>query len=1018
MSFSATTSAMTVITQRAMEEEGQSYDTLLPAELRRKRSDARKNQTAPTVDEHGQAVVKAYVYADGTVSQQYDAQRARIKLNRLQDKSGFDWKAGYSPNNDVKKLGWDAGFDQNGVWTQFKTANPQTENRGADISMGTPTESNVRYLFVDNELYLDDRDGLLSDGETSDYYDVQGQLYGQVGTDRLVTAERLIQTAASQGCTRIAGIISRKTADQYRVVYGPLFGDMVTDQTRLYPAMSPEAISMEKLVQEQTQRHQSAMAATEVRALAGAGLTKDAIMAAMAAPPATSIIEIGLNLQKSSDIAEFLSLPELADDNPMETTEYVASLPVPEVKRAAFGNAVSNLLAARPTMLTESGLTTKELIQAVYDRVVDGKNTPRTIQNVVSLYDLLQTQGYRQSQTGGLQLRQAVIPRFGEALGPRSDEITWETLPEASRPLVQAMREQAVHQAGGNQAAAAKIQQTLSFALSQYPTIAASTGLRPTELAEAAVQVATNQADAAAFKRKRVVYERSLDDLIDEASLANYQTRRQTVAELTGSSQWRAATTVPLSTVAADLGAPVASADLEALVLPALDDLEPVEAEELKIALQQVDLKRGQLDGFIKQLRAMHQRDQVVRRSTGSTKPVTAWIAPAVNRAAQQGQSFAAQVVPIASETLASADLEALVLPALDILEPSETAEIQAALRTIEIKRGELDQFVGRLRQEAGRYRGKPAKTWIKRAVSTAQRSAKMNTTPVPNLGQQRMANPPLLYDVADAVQRQRFLELPEVKQAGVTEADIQQLVTQRTRTSTLPSWQTQSVVNRELATVTGQSMDSSGSWRQRGPAWLRQQNKVGNARWFPLGGQSTTTLPEGLRQQVVYDDVAQASTPTRPATSPGVSQPQIVSIGNARSPHTGPSLEFATPAGYVRQRGGTNPAMGMPGSEIGAMAGVSTGIPTSSYPQDASTAGYNSQGRPMPLPGQATSETSQRQARIEANYEQDRRALAKADDGGGGKGPSSAGGGKSGGNVTRKLMDDILHESDQMIDD
>jgi hypothetical protein len=39
-----------------------------------------------------------------------------MRFDRLEDKSGVDWKAGYDPNGSIKKNGWHGEFDHSGIW--------------------------------------------------------------------------------------------------------------------------------------------------------------------------------------------------------------------------------------------------------------------------------------------------------------------------------------------------------------------------------------------------------------------------------------------------------------------------------------------------------------------------------------------------------------------------------------------------------------------------------------------------------------------------------------------------------------------------------------------------------------------------------------------------------------------------------------------------------------------------------------------------------------------------------------
>lgn len=55
------------------------------------------------------AAVPFYIYSDGTVTNEYNPEKSKYRLDALRDKSGFDWaRKGWDPNYEVQKDGGSA----------------------------------------------------------------------------------------------------------------------------------------------------------------------------------------------------------------------------------------------------------------------------------------------------------------------------------------------------------------------------------------------------------------------------------------------------------------------------------------------------------------------------------------------------------------------------------------------------------------------------------------------------------------------------------------------------------------------------------------------------------------------------------------------------------------------------------------------------------------------------------------------------------------------------------------------
>lgn len=67
------------------------------------------------------AAVPFYIYSDGTVTNEYNPEKSKYRLDALRDKSGFDWaRKGWDPNYEVQKDGWHGEYDKTGTWTMVR----------------------------------------------------------------------------------------------------------------------------------------------------------------------------------------------------------------------------------------------------------------------------------------------------------------------------------------------------------------------------------------------------------------------------------------------------------------------------------------------------------------------------------------------------------------------------------------------------------------------------------------------------------------------------------------------------------------------------------------------------------------------------------------------------------------------------------------------------------------------------------------------------------------------------------
>lgn len=126
--FMGTTGSMTVISKSAMRRDGFAYESFLPLEYRKAH---RAKSPLSGILKENPAAVPFYIYPDGTVSDEYNPEKSKYRLDALRDKSGFDWtRKGWDPNYEVQKDGWHGEYDETGIWTMVREGMGEYEKTG------------------------------------------------------------------------------------------------------------------------------------------------------------------------------------------------------------------------------------------------------------------------------------------------------------------------------------------------------------------------------------------------------------------------------------------------------------------------------------------------------------------------------------------------------------------------------------------------------------------------------------------------------------------------------------------------------------------------------------------------------------------------------------------------------------------------------------------------------------------------------------------------------------------------
>lgn len=140
--YMGTTGLMTEVSKSAMENDGFSYDKFLPVTLQQKEKEKKSNKITRN-------------------------------FNKLKDESGFNWNQSYDPNYSVTKKGWTGAFDNENVWNYYKLS---------EVSSGTKSNNNevysIKIIKIENGCMLFDSDEILLNPVILWFLTREDEIYG------------------------------------------------------------------------------------------------------------------------------------------------------------------------------------------------------------------------------------------------------------------------------------------------------------------------------------------------------------------------------------------------------------------------------------------------------------------------------------------------------------------------------------------------------------------------------------------------------------------------------------------------------------------------------------------------------------------------------------------------------------------------------------------------------------------------------------------------------------------------
>jgi hypothetical protein len=512
--YMGTTGSFTVISRAEMANQGLRYDDYLPLEYRNNRRI--KN---PLEDRAGVGAEIFYMYGDGTVSKKYDAEKARLNFNTLEDRSGINWKESYDPNGSVRKDGWHGEFDYNGSWVRVeeKSGGYRRESYSGAVS--------IELIKNGDNAILYDPGMLLLSAPMITYLTEDGETYGSLAIDKEDTVRGIRETLGKMGVSKISAV-GGITADKPELLseYQALLGDTALPELRLADKESICEIKEERARAAAETANESLGTELErkLRTAGKYGCDSASVMSAVA----KGSVSVPLSPRKISDgLALGLSEAEVNEIN---------SIPVNPLYENEYDTILSNLFAS--WAYYEGGISRIEASKLVSEHLERGvtQDEPPVITGQASLGEIIS--GGKEAEADGVKTYASGIPGiFAESAvvdfydGKAKEKYLKglerkRVLPKGGAVSALAALEPLPAVSGEEKA---ELNRRLTRALGQYKAIAVSTGMPLKELIEAvksSIGLGGEKTAGAALNRK-VYYELPVESLVEEAKKENLQTK-------------------------------------------------------------------------------------------------------------------------------------------------------------------------------------------------------------------------------------------------------------------------------------------------------------------------------------------------------------------------------------------------------------------------------------------------------------------------------------------------------------
>ncbi|MDC7220339.1 MAG: hypothetical protein PQJ59_10380 [Spirochaetales bacterium] len=548
-SFAGTTGSFTVLTEKQLESFGRDLDSLKPAALRRQ--DAQK-KTKPTP-----GTVPLYLYGDGSSSQTYQKSKAKLSFDRCRDKSGFNWnQREYDPNYSVEKQGWFGGLNQEEVWEAVETASAPGDP--SIPGQSAPKREIELINTLDGALIFDTALLLCGPEEEEYYYNLDGELYGAVKTDRAATVARLkesLKGEAPVGIVLPGGVdeATRKTYDDLLVELGGRKEDAtakgakrreerekgerdITPRVFLETEEGWQTLLAEDRVQ-RDELEQATLTLGAATRLRQSGVEEEAIEEFLSEDIAS--IEVPLNPFVEADrailLAESLSSVEKEKQETIKTSvDSWFDEKAREIGAEEMVHVLPSLLAALPVLVValENGVGSEAVLDEAFNlgtSTLSPEETPApspaskvTFNGRVTLEELSRGMTpWGASKTASLTpdfFREESRTQTAQTAGLKEGEIL--SLAEAVERLNMPPMDRK------------EFNKRMASALSHYRTVQTSTGMTVSDLVSTVDSITMKRPDAKRLGSKDIYFEESLGELLAKGRTTEIPTKTVNREEL------------------------------------------------------------------------------------------------------------------------------------------------------------------------------------------------------------------------------------------------------------------------------------------------------------------------------------------------------------------------------------------------------------------------------------------------------------------------------------------------------
>jgi hypothetical protein len=378
---------------------------------------------------------------------------------------------------------------------------------------------------------LCDEEGLLVNEQDEQFYSFTGELYASRKTDTDGTALKLKNELEQKGLEYFSTVIIPDASETTKAAYKNALGTMINEHTQFRTAADPQThMDMAKLRESITGNHASSELIRRYRVLQSMGYEGDELYNGLEHEKVSPVIERELSLfTNKKDLETFVSMPAIDEIIDKETAKYLQKLDIPEEKSSAMSSAVQNLLYNYKDLFQYTGLAPKDVVTRAYETIVQG-NSEKSSKIIIPGETTLS--GYIKQQTP--ENKNTTIPTFHSGNKTRNkynlfiDEGfgQWQKeTPTVANDEMALRISETLNSANLDKSSQPAVSAMLIAAFKEFKAIQENTGITPEELVREVLAVSSGKS-ASALGSKRILLNKSMDRLIDEASAGTKHTVR------------------------------------------------------------------------------------------------------------------------------------------------------------------------------------------------------------------------------------------------------------------------------------------------------------------------------------------------------------------------------------------------------------------------------------------------------------------------------------------------------------